>query len=63
MSWYRDRKPEPQADGADRAFEEKQTRLERYPQMNSVQQDEMIYHLKKQYELMEKRVADLEDHA
>ena len=36
------------------------TAFERYPQLNSIQQDEMIYLLKHQLKALEERIAKLE---
>ena len=61
--WYREGKPEPQADGDDGLVPEKPTTREPYPHLDSIAKDEAIFRLKKQYELLEQRVADLEKHA
>ena len=64
MNWFRDSKPVPQGDGADTAYEPelqtKTTRIEPYPQLNSVQQDEAIALLKGVVAGLEKRVRALE---
>lgn len=39
---------------------EPRTRYERYPHLNSIEKDEAIYMLQKRYELLEKRVDELE---
>ena len=62
--WFRPTtgKPMAQADGDDSStmLPEPKTTREPYPHLDSIAKDEAIFRLKKQYELLEKRVADLE---
>ncbi len=69
MMWYRDRKSgETFSERVTReshhgAADPPKTTRDPYPLLDSVAKDEAIFRLKKQYELLEKRVADLEKNA
>ena len=62
MNWFRDRRLLPQADGDDGTeMPEPETRLEPYPRLMSIEQDEAIALLKGVVKLLERRIKALEE--